>query len=339
MKKGFTLIELLAVIVILAIIGVITVPIIGNVIEESKKQALEASVRGIVEATDYFAVYNDGVYEFQFNENNKGVTPGGDSLDYTGNIDAEGKLVLDSEGKISLCLMNDDYYAYKNYNSGIVIGDRSKDSCNIGYDVLTNKYIAFLESEGSASNVYSKDEVDNLVSSINTSITNNTNEITNIKSNIETLQTSLNDYALKSELQQTNENMNVLSSSITSNKDSINIINDKLTKKPLSLSFNPDYVELISTNSAFYSDGTYYIDVAIQIKKAMAEGINVFNIIKDGTVITFNKRIDIFLKGWDSSIENNTIRFLVLTPNTNVFVVNGKTVSPGFYNMQMIISL
>ena len=69
MKKGFTLIELLAVIVILAIIAVITVPIIGNVIEESKKQALEASVNGIIEATNYFAVYNSGVYEFIFDEN------------------------------------------------------------------------------------------------------------------------------------------------------------------------------------------------------------------------------------------------------------------------------
>ena len=37
--KGFTLVELLAVIVILAIIAIIAVPIIGNVIENSRKQA------------------------------------------------------------------------------------------------------------------------------------------------------------------------------------------------------------------------------------------------------------------------------------------------------------
>ena len=221
MKKGFTLIELLAVIVILAIIGLITVPIISNVIEESKKEALEASVRGIVEATDYFAISNDGVYEFIFDENNKGVTLKGDSLNYTGNIDAEGKLILDREGNISLCLMNDNYYVYKNYNSGIVVGKRSEDSCNVGYDVLTNKYIAFLESEGSASNVYSKDEVDNLIDNVNTNITTNTNEITNIKSSIETLQTSLNDYALKSELETTNTNVENLSSIVSSNRSNI----------------------------------------------------------------------------------------------------------------------
>ncbi len=45
MKKGFTLIELLAVIIILAIIAVIAVPIIGNVIEDSKLGAIENSVK------------------------------------------------------------------------------------------------------------------------------------------------------------------------------------------------------------------------------------------------------------------------------------------------------
>lgn len=45
-KKGFTLIELLAIIVILAIIAVITVPIILNIIENSKKGAVMDSALG-----------------------------------------------------------------------------------------------------------------------------------------------------------------------------------------------------------------------------------------------------------------------------------------------------
>ena len=40
-NKGFTLVEILAVIVILAVISIITIPMIGNVIEESKQKALE----------------------------------------------------------------------------------------------------------------------------------------------------------------------------------------------------------------------------------------------------------------------------------------------------------
>ncbi|MDD4054153.1 MAG: prepilin-type N-terminal cleavage/methylation domain-containing protein, partial [Bacilli bacterium] len=45
MKKGFTLIELLAVIIILAIILVITVPGISGIIESAKKGALEDQVK------------------------------------------------------------------------------------------------------------------------------------------------------------------------------------------------------------------------------------------------------------------------------------------------------
>ena len=40
-NKGFTLVEILAVIVILAVISIITIHMIGNVIEESKQKALE----------------------------------------------------------------------------------------------------------------------------------------------------------------------------------------------------------------------------------------------------------------------------------------------------------
>ena len=49
-KKGFTLIELLAIIVILAIIAVITAPIILNVIENSKVGAAQDSALGYKDA-------------------------------------------------------------------------------------------------------------------------------------------------------------------------------------------------------------------------------------------------------------------------------------------------
>ena len=55
-KKGFTLIELLAIIVILAIIAVITVPIILNIIENSKRGAATDSAYGYKDAIDKFYV-------------------------------------------------------------------------------------------------------------------------------------------------------------------------------------------------------------------------------------------------------------------------------------------
>ena len=48
--KGFTLIELLAVIVILAIIALITTPIILNLIENSRKSAAENKAYGVIDA-------------------------------------------------------------------------------------------------------------------------------------------------------------------------------------------------------------------------------------------------------------------------------------------------
>ena len=211
-RKGFTLIELLAVIVILSVITLITVPMITSVIEESKKKALVFSVQGLIESANLYAIENEGVHEFLFDKEHQGSTQSGESLDYKGKIEGEGKLYIDKEGNTSICISNDTYYVYKNYNSEIIIGERSKDNCNIEYDALTNKYVAFLESTGSGSNVYSKDEVNNLVDSLDTKITNNTSEITNLKSNIEELQNNLNN----------------LSSVVNNNKEKIDSLNSKL---------------------------------------------------------------------------------------------------------------
>ncbi|MCI5552632.1 MAG: type II secretion system GspH family protein [Tenericutes bacterium] len=237
-EKGFTLIELLAVIVILSVITLITVPMITNVIEESKKKALASSVEGLVESANLYAIENDGVYEFLFDKKHKGSTLKGESLDYRGNIDGEGKLYLDREGNVSVCISNDTYYVYKNYNSGIIVGDKKTGNCIIGFDALTNKYVAMLDNgTGNVSNVYSKDEVNNLVDAkateLDTKITNNTNEITNMKSNIEELQNNLNNYALQSELEKTNTNVENLSSLVNTNQKNIDSINNKLLSKKI----------------------------------------------------------------------------------------------------------
>ena len=240
MKKGFTLIELLAVIVILSVVTLITIPMITNVIEESKKKALASSVEGLVESANLYAIENDGVYEFLIDKEHQGSTKKGESLDYRGNIDGEGKLYLDREGNVSICISNDKYYAYKNYNSGIIVGERKTGNCIIGFDALTNKYVAMLDNgTGNVSNVYSKDEVNNLVdekaTELNNKITNNTNEITNMKSNIEELQNNLNSYALQSELEQANSNLNNLSDIVSSNAENINNINNKLIEQEYSI--------------------------------------------------------------------------------------------------------
>ena len=120
-------------------------------------------------------------------------------------------------------MVDDKYYVYKNYNSGIYVGEVKDNSCIIGYDVLTNKYVAMLDDgTGQISNVYSKDEVNNLIDSVSMNVTNNTNEISNIKGTIETLQSNLSNYALQSSLNTTNDNLNSLSSIVSSHTNNIN---------------------------------------------------------------------------------------------------------------------
>ena len=260
MKKGFTLIELLAVIVILSVVTLITIPMITNVIEESKKKALASSIQGLVESANLYAIENDGVYEFLFDKEHKGSTIKGESLDYRGTIDGKGKLYLDREGNVSVCISNDAYYVYKNYNSGIIVGERKTGNCIIGFDALTNKYVAMLDNgTGNVSNVYSKDEVDNLVSNLG------------------------NIYATKEEL---NNSMNNLSSMITANQTSINNLNSNL----MNIKYLPDYNNAISITSQTYtlpSDGiiaiitgdgknmgarTYYMNGVVVAHNSVTEG-------------------------------------------------------------------
>lgn len=46
-KRGFTLVELLAIITILAILALITTPIVMNLIDDSRKNTFENSVQGV----------------------------------------------------------------------------------------------------------------------------------------------------------------------------------------------------------------------------------------------------------------------------------------------------
>ena len=55
MKKGFTLVELLGVITVLAIIGLIAIPVVNKSIKDSKERAYEAEVKEIEKAAKSWA--------------------------------------------------------------------------------------------------------------------------------------------------------------------------------------------------------------------------------------------------------------------------------------------
>lgn len=59
MKKGFTLVELLAVIVILGIIAAITMPIVDNVLKNSRQKAYDEQVNFILKQAEAWAATHD----------------------------------------------------------------------------------------------------------------------------------------------------------------------------------------------------------------------------------------------------------------------------------------
>ena len=329
MKKGFTLIELLAVIVILSVITLITVPMITNVIEESKKKALASSVEGLVESANLYAIENDGVYEFLFDKEHKGSTKKGESLDYRGTIDGEGKLYLDKEGNVSVCISNDTYYAYKNYNSGIIVGDKKTGNCIIGFDALTNKYVAMLDNgTGNVSNVYSKDEVNNLVDSLDTKITNNTNKITSMKSNIEELQNNLNNYALQSELDKTNTNVENLSSLVNSNQKSI----QELQNSSSNLNGTHGIVVVFSR----LHSNVYALSNTVYMGDLRNKSVSITNAAIDGEVFLTDSELKIINQYLEVGKDGITVKLENL--NDSNVVALAKKLATAALNMVVVIS-
>ncbi len=329
MKKGFTLIELLAVIVILSVITLITVPMITNVIEESKKKALASSVEGLVESANLYAIENDGVYEFLFDKEHKGSTKKGESLDYRGIIDGEGKLYLDKEGNVSVCISNDTYYAYKNYNSGIIVGDKKTGNCIIGFDALTNKYVAMLDNgTGNVSNVYSKDEVNNLVDSLDTKITNNTNKITSMKSNIEELQNNLNNYALQSELDKTNTNVENLSSLVNSNQKSI----QELQNSSSNLNGTHGIVVVFSR----LHSNVYALSNTVYMGDLRNKSVSITNAAIDGEVFLTDSELKIINQYLEVGKDGITVKLENL--NDSNVVALAKKLATAALNMVVVIS-
>ena len=115
-NKGFTLIELLAVIIILAIIALIAVPTILNIIENSKKKALENTAYGMIRAGEYYYLEHskDITEDKEFSSINNY-----EGLEFKGKK-VEGSLTITPDGKISINICNDGYCATKGEDKSLV---------------------------------------------------------------------------------------------------------------------------------------------------------------------------------------------------------------------------
>ena len=109
-KNGFTLVELLAVIVIIAIIALITTPIVLNVVQSSRENAFKDTAHGLVLAA--------GTYQAEQQALNRDTTL---TINYATSSDSEknllktkgilpdaGELSIDEKGKVTLALWSND---------------------------------------------------------------------------------------------------------------------------------------------------------------------------------------------------------------------------------------
>ncbi|MFV0249646.1 MAG: type II secretion system protein [Bacilli bacterium] len=108
-QQGFTLIELLAVIVILAVIALISTPMILGVIDTAKKGAAESSALGYVDAIEKYAMVSQLDSNNELLVGNYNVTELNDTVSFKGDGPIKGYVTIYSTGAVSsatLCINN-----------------------------------------------------------------------------------------------------------------------------------------------------------------------------------------------------------------------------------------
>ena len=137
-KKGFTLIELLAVIVILAVIALVTIPLIIGIVEDARKGAFKNTAYGILEAGK-FTYTNDIVKTgeidstaFTYADGVETSSPAGKSLAYKGTKPKSGTVVINTEGKIAVAIYDGTFCAEKGYDeTEVTITQKTEAECQV----------------------------------------------------------------------------------------------------------------------------------------------------------------------------------------------------------------
>ena len=142
MKKrdGFTLIELLAVVVILAVIALISTPLIMNIIDGAKKGALQNTAYGIMEAIKYTytsEIIKDGSTNFAAFSYENGVessSVANQVLNYKGTKPKSGSIVVDKEGNTAIAIYDGKYCAEKSFEDlEVTVSTKSESECQLTF--------------------------------------------------------------------------------------------------------------------------------------------------------------------------------------------------------------
>ena len=133
-NKAFTLIELLATIVIIAIVAVITVPIILGVLDDAKKSAFKDTAYGIIDAANLYysleTLKGNTLTLTTFTVSNNKLVSGDKELVFTGKVPVGDSWVkINEEGRVSLRITDGKYYVSKDYDEiGVVLAESEEEA-------------------------------------------------------------------------------------------------------------------------------------------------------------------------------------------------------------------
>lgn len=123
MRRGFTLVELLATIVILAIIVLITFPLILNVIEKSRKGAAKSSALGYIDAVEKQIALNEVKGENIISDNTYDVIELNNTykISMKGKYPTSGSIVINKKQVESANICINNYIVkYENNNAEVL---------------------------------------------------------------------------------------------------------------------------------------------------------------------------------------------------------------------------
>ena len=168
-KKGFTLIEVLAIIAIIAVIGIITVPLILNVLDDSKKNTAYDSVYGYTRAIkDYYYtkhLQQDNADDFvgrHYKIDSDGFLALKDGslvhqILFTGVKPDSGLIDIGLDGEINGCIVVNEYRFYIENDEildDILKGDDCRETYTITFDTQGGNSIdPITAKEGSTVNL------------------------------------------------------------------------------------------------------------------------------------------------------------------------------------------
>lgn len=122
-KKGFTLVELLAVVIILGIIALISVPVTQNVLKTVRKNIFLDNVNQLLKLVKTNQLQTGGNITYSIENDN--INP---KLNYKKEFKGTGMIMIDEDGNTTVSIELNNFCAYKTKDETAV--EVYEDSCN-----------------------------------------------------------------------------------------------------------------------------------------------------------------------------------------------------------------